>query len=105
MLLHGERHDASEKEEYEGFRRLLQVLGPLYQLPGPKHFSQTALALLECLAKLEAALKNAKYFATTTTLSSSRTLGPYLKSYCTLNVHRMEFIWQMLANSLFSGGS
>lgn len=66
--------------EKDGFRKLIKVLDPKYELPGRKYFSQTALPQLyeEYGGKLEIQLKNVKYFATTTDLWSSHTSEPYL---------------------------
>lgn len=84
--------------EKDGFRKLIKVLDPRYELPGRKYFSQTALPQLydECRRKLEIHLKDVKYFATTTDLWSSRTSEPYMS----LTIHFIDEEWALHSKCL-----
>ncbi len=66
--------------ENKGFKSMVKVMDPRYQLPGRKHFSQTALPQLyvECREALEKELQNVSYFTTTSDMWSSRTSEPYM---------------------------
>ena len=84
--------------EKDGFRKLIKVLDPRYELPGRKYFSQTALPQLydECRRKLEIHLKDVQYFATTTDLWSSRTSEPYMS----LTIHFIYEEWALHSKCL-----
>ncbi|XP_057216122.1 E3 SUMO-protein ligase ZBED1-like [Triplophysa rosa] len=71
--------------ENEGFKRLLKVVDPRYEIPSRKYFSSTAIPQLysECRSKMQNKIQNVKFFATTADLWSSRTSEPYLS----LTVH------------------
>lgn len=66
--------------ENEGFKRLLKVVDPRYEIPSRKYFSGTAIPRLysECRRKMESKIQNVMFFATTTDLWSSCTSEPYL---------------------------
>lgn len=82
----------------DSFKKLIKVLDPRYVLPGRKHFSQTALPQLydKCRRKLQMNLTEAKYFATTTDLWSSRTSEPYIS----LTVHFIDDKWALHSKCL-----
>ncbi|XP_049326739.1 E3 SUMO-protein ligase ZBED1-like [Astyanax mexicanus] len=84
--------------ENDGFKRLIKVLDPRYQLPGRKHFSHTALPQLytECREKVENELQSVSYFATTSDLWSSRTSEPYLS----LTAHFIDNDWNLKSKCL-----
>lgn len=84
--------------ENDGFKRLIKVIDPRYELPGRKHFSQTALPKLysECREIVETELQNVSYFATTSDLWSSRTSEPYLS----LTAHYIDQDWNLKSKCL-----
>lgn len=84
--------------ENVGFKRLLKVLDPRYQLPGRKHFSRTALPQLytECREIIEKELQSVSYFATTSDLWSSRTSEPYMS----LTAHFIDQDWTLKSKCL-----
>lgn len=84
--------------ENEGFKNLIHVLDPRYELPGRKHFSQTALPRLytECRETVERQLQNVQFFATTSDIWSSRTSEPYLS----LTIHFVDEDWNLQSKCL-----
>jgi hypothetical protein len=84
--------------EREEFKNLMRVIDPRYQLPGRKHFSQTAIPHLnaECRGMVERDLRAVAYFATTSDLWSSRTSEPYLS----LTAHYIDQDWAMKSKCL-----
>lgn len=66
--------------EKKGFRDLIKTLDPRYVMPSRKHFSEVELPRLygECRRKIEAELRDALYFSTTTDLWTSRTTQLYM---------------------------
>ncbi|XP_039515830.1 E3 SUMO-protein ligase ZBED1 [Pimephales promelas] len=74
--------------ENEGFKRMLKVVDPRYEIPSRKYFSATAIPRLysECRNKMEQKVKNVMFFATTADLWSSRTSEPYLS----LTIHFID---------------
>ena len=84
--------------EREEFKNLMRVIHPRYQLPGRKHFSQTAIPHLyaECRGMVERDLRAVAYFATTSDLWSSRTSEPYLS----LTAHYIDQDWAMKSKCL-----
>ena len=72
----------------EGFKKLIRVLDPRYELPGQKHFSWTALPQLyaECRETVEQQLQTVSSFAT---MSDSRTSEPYMS----LTIHFIDKDW------------
>ncbi|XP_041841381.1 E3 SUMO-protein ligase ZBED1-like isoform X2 [Melanotaenia boesemani] len=84
--------------ENQGFRQLIKVIDPRYQLPGRKHFSQTALPKLysQCREIVEKELQSVSYFATTSDMWSSRTSEPYLS----LTAHYIDQDWNLKSKCL-----
>ncbi|XP_057210771.1 E3 SUMO-protein ligase ZBED1-like [Triplophysa rosa] len=84
--------------ENDGFRKLIKVLDPRYELPGRKHFSVTALPRLyaERSEQLEQELQNVAYFASTSDMWSSRTSEPYLS----LTIHFIDKDWKLQSKCL-----
>nr|XP_024661555.1 zinc finger BED domain-containing protein 1-like [Maylandia zebra] len=84
--------------ENEGFKQLIKVLDPRYQLPGRKHFSQIALPMLyrECREAVEKELQTVSFFATTSDMWSSRTSEPYLS----LTAHYIDQDWNLKSKCL-----
>ncbi|KAL3991353.1 troponin I, fast skeletal muscle [Sarotherodon galilaeus] len=81
----------------EGFKQLIKVMDPHYQLPGRKHFSQTALPKLyrECHEAVEE-LQTVSFFATTSNMWSSRTSEPYPS----LTAHYIDQDWNLKSKCL-----
>lgn len=81
--------------EKAGFRKG----DPMYQLLGWNFFSQTALSQLydEYWSKLEAALIDAKYFATAKDLRSSSTSEPHIRKP---TVHLIDVEWNLHSKCL-----
>lgn len=79
--------------EKPGFRRMLATFDPRYELPGRKYFSQTAIpALYNTVRKnvLTEVQQQAKFFASTSDMWSSRTMMPYM-SY---TIHFIDDSWE-----------
>lgn len=81
--------------ENVGFRKMMSVIDPRYELPGRKYFSRTAIPALygEVRDRVEEQLKSVSYFATTADLWSSRTSEPYLS----LTVHFIDKYWNLVS--------
>lgn len=81
--------------ENVGFRKMISVIDPRYELPGRKYFSRTAIPALygEVRERVEEQLKSVSYFATTADLWSSRTSEPYLS----LTVHFIDQDWKLVS--------
>ncbi|XP_067257290.1 E3 SUMO-protein ligase ZBED1-like [Chanodichthys erythropterus] len=81
--------------ENVGFRKMMSVIDPRYELPGRKYFSRTAIPKLygEVRERVEEQLKSVSYFATTADLWSSRTSQPYLS----LTVHFIDQDWKLVS--------
>ena len=64
--------------ENEGFKRLLKIVHPRYEIPSRKYFSNTAIPPLysECRNKIQHKMLNVQFFATSD-LWSSPTSEPY----------------------------
>lgn len=84
--------------ENKAFESAVKVMDSRYQLPGRKHFSQTALPQLyvECREAVEKELQNVSYFATTSDIWSSRTSEPYLS----LTAHFIDQDWILKSKCL-----
>lgn len=84
--------------ENEGFKKLIGVLDPRYELPGRKHFSLTALPQLyaECREMVERQLQTVSFFATTSDMWSSRTSEPYMS----LTIHFIDKDWNLQSKAL-----
>ncbi|XP_053188639.1 E3 SUMO-protein ligase ZBED1-like [Scomber japonicus] len=84
--------------ERPGFKNLLHVLDPRYVLPGRKYFSKTAIPQMYLLCKdsVQKEILEAKYFATTSDLWSSRTSEPYIS----LTVHFIDEEWKLQTRCL-----
>ncbi|XP_060761183.1 E3 SUMO-protein ligase ZBED1-like [Neoarius graeffei] len=80
------------------FKQLMNVIDPHYQLPGRKHFSQTAIPNMytECRGMVERDLQAMSYFATTSDMWSSRTSEPYMS----LTAHYIEQDWTLKSKCL-----
>ncbi|XP_060790843.1 zinc finger BED domain-containing protein 4-like [Neoarius graeffei] len=80
------------------FKQLMNVIDPRYQLPGHKHFSQTAIPNMytECRGMVERDLQAVSYFATTSDMWSSRTSEPYMS----LTAHYIEQDWTLKSKCL-----
>ncbi|XP_060774548.1 E3 SUMO-protein ligase ZBED1-like [Neoarius graeffei] len=80
------------------FKQLMNVIDPRYQLPGRKHFSQTAIPNMytECRGMVERDLQAVSYFATTSDMWSSRTSEPYMS----LTAHYIEQDWTLKSKCL-----
>ncbi|KAL6473716.1 hypothetical protein MHYP_G00172770 [Metynnis hypsauchen] len=81
--------------ENVGFRKMMSVIDPRYELPGRRYFSRTAIPELygEVRERVEEKLKSASYFATTADLWSSRTSEPYMS----LTVHFIDKDWSLVS--------
>lgn len=84
-----------EKEE---FKTLIKVIDPRYEVPGCKHFSQTAIPKLyaEYREIVERDLRAVAYFATTSDMWSSRTSEPYLS----VTAHYIDQDWALKSKCL-----
>ncbi|XP_072563330.1 E3 SUMO-protein ligase ZBED1-like [Paramormyrops kingsleyae] len=78
-----------------GFRKMMSVIDPRFELPSRKYFSRTAIPALysEVRDRVEEQLKSVSYFATTADLWSSRTSEPYLS----LTVHFIDKGWNLVS--------
>ena len=65
--------------ENAGFKRLLKIVDPRYEIPSRKYFYNTAIPWLysECREKIQHKIHNVQFFATSD-LGSSRTSEHYL---------------------------
>lgn len=83
--------------ENEGFKCLLKVVDPRYELPSRKYFSNTAIPRLysECRVKIERKVQKVQFFTTTSDLWSSRTSEPYLS----LTIHYIDD-WRLCSATL-----
>lgn len=83
--------------ENKGFKCLMKVLDPRYELPSRTFFSNTAMPRLytECRQKLEHQIQKVQFFATTSDLWSSRTSEPYLS----LTIHYIDN-WKLCSATL-----
>lgn len=83
--------------ENEGFKCLLKVVDPRYELPSRKYFSKTAIPRLysECRGKIERKVQKVQFFTTTSDLWSSRTSEPYLS----LTIHYIDD-WRLCSATL-----
>ncbi|MBN3304946.1 ZBED1 protein, partial [Amia calva] len=81
--------------ENVGFRKMMSVNDPRYELPGRKYFSRTAIPTFygEVRETVEEQLKSVSYFATTADLWSSRTSEPYLS----LTVDFIDQDWKLVS--------
>ncbi|XP_053506474.1 E3 SUMO-protein ligase ZBED1-like [Ictalurus furcatus] len=81
--------------ENVGFRKMMSVIDPRYEIPGRKYFSSTAIPTLysEVRERVQEQLKSGSYFATTADLWSSRTSEPYLS----LTVHFIDQDWKLVS--------
>ena len=79
--------------EREGFRQLLKVLDPKYQLPSRRHFVDVQLPRLfsEIRDKVLTELKDVQYYAGTTDLWTSVANHPYLS----FTVHFIDQQWNL----------
>jgi len=74
--------------EDEGFKRLLQVLDPRYQIPSRKHFSETVIPKMyeEMKAKVKACIDPIPFIVFTTDCWTSRAVD----SYISLTAHYID---------------
>ncbi|XP_059410212.1 E3 SUMO-protein ligase ZBED1-like [Carassius carassius] len=81
--------------ENVGFRKMISIIDPRYELPGRKYFSRAAIPALygEVRERVEEQLKSVSYFTTTADLWSSRTSEPYLS----LTVHFIDQDWKLVS--------
>lgn len=77
--------------EKAGFRHLLEVMDPRYELPSRKHFAEVVLPRLYNTTrnKVMKQLEDVPFFSATTDLWSSRTMQPYLS----LTAHFINDEW------------
>ncbi|KAK7898521.1 hypothetical protein WMY93_019374 [Mugilogobius chulae] len=71
-----------------GFKKMVRVLDPRYELPSRKFFSNTVIPRMytDCRSKVSAQIGKVQFFATTSDLWSSRTSEPYLS----LTIHFID---------------
>ena len=77
-----------------GFRHLVSVLNPRYQLPSRKHFSDQEIPQLYTHVRdtvVMPALREAEFFSATTDLWTSAASEPYM----TLTVHYVDKAWNL----------
>ncbi|KAM3842884.1 E3 SUMO-protein ligase ZBED1-like [Diretmus argenteus] len=79
--------------EKAGFKHMLNVIDPRYQLPSRKYFGNIVLPRLynTTRAKVTKQLEDVQFFSATTDLWSSRTMQPYLS----LTVHFITDEWSL----------
>lgn len=81
--------------ENEGFRRMLKILEPRYEIPSRKYFTETAIPALykETSEKVQIALESSERVALTCDSWMSRAK----ESYVTITVHFIDDKWEMNA--------
>ena len=84
--------------EKGGFKQMIKMLDPRYELQSRKYFSQVAIPNLyqKNRAKLETELATVPHFAATTDMWSSHTMEPYLS----LTVHFISEEWLLQSHCL-----
>ncbi|XP_077359465.1 E3 SUMO-protein ligase ZBED1-like isoform X2 [Festucalex cinctus] len=84
--------------EKKGFRELIKILDPRYNLPDRKHFSDVQLPRMyeECRAKVTEELKNVEYYALTTDLWTCGITQPYMS----LTAHFINNDWLLISRCL-----